>query len=60
MDLSAYKGLPSFGASDSHDPSDVGVCATEFSGRVTDLESFVREVQAGRFRAVRMREAKRA
>ncbi len=58
LDLSEYKGLPSFAASDAHDPKDVGACATEFSRHITDVESFVQKVQAGRFKAVKMREKK--
>jgi len=59
-DLSGYKGLPSFGASDSHDSKDVGACATDFSRRITDLESFVAEVKAGRFKPALLRAAKPA
>ena len=46
--------LPSFGGSDTHDPHDMGVCATDFERPISGLGDFIAEVKAGRFRAVRM------
>ena len=53
--LCAFTGLPSFGGSDTHDPDDMGVCATEFERPVSGLGDFIAEVKAGRFRAARLR-----
>ena len=53
--LCAFTGLPSFGGSDTHDPDDMGVCATEFERPVSGLGDFIAEVKSGRFRAARLR-----
>ena len=48
-------GMPATAGSDSHDVADIGACATDFSRRITDLESLIVELRAGRFRAVDLR-----
>lgn len=53
--VAQHLDMPGTGASDSHDPEDVGTCATEFSRPVRSLEDLVRELKAGRFRPVRLR-----
>ncbi|MEE9286106.1 MAG: PHP domain-containing protein [Dehalococcoidia bacterium] len=42
--------LPAVAASDAHQASDVGRCATEFQHAVADLSDLVRELKAGRCR----------
>ena len=42
-------------ASDSHELSDVGTCATEFSRGISTVEELVAELTAGRFEPVVMR-----
>ncbi len=46
--------MPTAANSDSHALHDIGKCATEFLRPVTDLESLIEELNAGRFRAVRL------
>ncbi len=41
-------GLPAVAASDAHQRSDVGRCATEFQRDVADVADLVRELKAGR------------
>jgi len=48
-------GLPGTGASDAHQPDDVGRAATEFAREITSLEGLIEELNAGRFRAVNLR-----
>ncbi len=43
-------GLPAVAASDAHQPSDVGRCATELQPTVTDVAGLIRELKAGRCR----------
>ncbi len=42
-------GLPAVAASDAHQRSDVGRCATEFQRDIADVPDLVRELRAGRF-----------
>jgi predicted metal-dependent phosphoesterase TrpH len=49
-------GMPGTGGSDAHQPAQVGRCATRFERPVRDLASLVRELKAGRFQAVQLRE----
>jgi predicted metal-dependent phosphoesterase TrpH len=46
--------LPAAAGSDSHDPKDIGRCATEFLRPVAGLDDLIEELKAGRFRAVRL------
>ncbi len=46
--------LPGIGGSDAHSVREVGICATEFSGSVTDEASFVAALRAGEYRARRV------
>ncbi len=45
-------GLPAVAASDAHQRSDVGRCATEFETRIDGLEGLIVALRAGRFRPV--------
>ncbi len=42
-------GLPAVAASDAHQRSDVGRCATAFQRDIADVSDLVRELEAGRF-----------
>ena len=53
-------GLPRVAASDSHEPDDIGVCATDLSRRVTTVDELIAELKAGRFEPVAMRPAGRS
>jgi predicted metal-dependent phosphoesterase TrpH len=46
--------LPGIGGSDAHSAREVGVCATEFGDEVTDEDSFLEALRAGRYRARRV------
>jgi predicted metal-dependent phosphoesterase TrpH len=50
--LCDFMNKPGTAGTDSHQTSDIGRCATEFSRRITDLEDLVEELRTGRFRAV--------
>lgn len=50
-------GLPATAGSDSHEPTDVGRCATEFEGRIGGLDELIVELRAGRCKPVVLREA---
>lgn len=52
--LAAAVTLPRVAGSDSHQLSDIGSCATEFSRRIGGLEDLIAELQAGRVRPVRL------
>ena len=52
-------GLPAVAASDAHQSSDVGRCATEFQRDVADVSDLVRELKAGRFQP-RLRASRQA
>ncbi len=52
-------GLPAVAASDAHQRSDVGRCATEFQRDIADVADLVRELKAGRFQP-RLRASRRA
>ncbi len=41
-------------SSDAHEVADIGRCATEFLAAIESLEDLIRELKAGRFRAVRL------
>jgi predicted metal-dependent phosphoesterase TrpH len=51
--------LPKVAASDSHELTDVGTCATEFSRQISTAEDLVRELAAGRFQPVVMHSGER-
>ncbi len=53
--MAAAFRLPGIGGSDAHAAAVVGTCATEFSGTVRSIEDLVRELRAGRYRAVSLR-----
>ncbi len=48
QELCERLGLPAVAASDAHQPSDVGRCATELQGSVADVAGLIRELKAGR------------
>ena len=52
LELAERSGLPQSGASDAHDPKDVGTYATEFERRIDGLDDLVDELRAGRYRPV--------
>ena len=47
--------LPGIGGSDAHSAREVGACATEFESPVGSMEDLLRELRAGRYRAVSLR-----
>ena len=49
-DLAARLGMPATAGSDAHDPTDVGVCATDFDGRITGLRDLIDALHGGRYR----------
>ena len=49
-------GLPGVANSDAHKLADVGRRATEFSGGIRTVDDLVRELKAGRFQPVQLRE----
>jgi predicted metal-dependent phosphoesterase TrpH len=53
--LAARHGYRTFGGSDSHLVSFVGLCATEFEAEIRDVEDLVRELRGGRYRPVDFR-----
>jgi len=55
LDLCHSLGMRATGASDAHEPGDVGACATEVLAPVGDLDDLIRELKAGRFRPVDLR-----
>jgi len=46
--------LPGIGGSDSHSVREVGVCATDFSIRITDEATFIAALKSGDYRARRV------
>lgn len=50
--------LPGIGGSDAHSAREVGVCATEFEDDVADEDGFLRALRSGRYRAVRVPQAR--
>jgi predicted metal-dependent phosphoesterase TrpH len=57
QELAERLALPRVAASDSHEPKDIGVCATDFSRAVTTVEDLIAELKAGRFEPVVMHSA---
>jgi 3',5'-nucleoside bisphosphate phosphatase len=53
--LAEGHGYRTFGGSDSHLVSFVGVCATEFEARIASMDDLVRELKHGRYRPVDFR-----
>ena len=53
--LAASYRLPGIGGSDAHSVREVGTCATEFQNTVRSTEDLLRELRAGRYRAVSLR-----
>jgi hypothetical protein len=53
--MAAAFRLPGIGGSDAHATTEVGTCATEFSETVRSMEDLLRELRAGRYRAVSLR-----
>jgi predicted metal-dependent phosphoesterase TrpH len=53
-------GYKSFGGSDAHLVSLIGICATEFDAEIRSIEDLVRELQHGQYRPVDFRERLRA
>lgn len=56
LELCGRLGLPAAAGSDAHSREDVGACATEFDARISGLADLIRELKAGRFRPVVLRE----
>ncbi len=48
--VAARRGMPATAGSDAHDPTDVGVCATDFDGRITGLRDLIDALHGGRYR----------
>jgi predicted metal-dependent phosphoesterase TrpH len=46
--------LPGIGGSDAHSVREIGVCATEFSDRISDEASFLSALRSGAYRARRV------
>lgn len=59
-ELSDRLTLPRVAASDSHEPKDIGVCATDFSRNLTSVEELIAELHAGRFEPAVMRSSERS
>jgi predicted metal-dependent phosphoesterase TrpH len=55
-DLMQTHGYAGYGGSDAHLVSFVGICATEFDADVRTIDDLVRELRAGRCRAVDFRQ----
>jgi predicted metal-dependent phosphoesterase TrpH len=53
--LAASFRLPGIGGSDAHSAREVGACATEFESPVRSMDDLLRELRAGRYRAVSLR-----
>jgi hypothetical protein len=53
-------GYKSFGGSDAHLVSLIGICATEFDTEIRSIEDLVRELRHGQYRPVDFRERLRA
>jgi predicted metal-dependent phosphoesterase TrpH len=58
--LIAAHGYKSFGGSDAHLVSLIGICATEFDGEIRSTEDLVHELRFGSYRPVDFRERLRA
>jgi predicted metal-dependent phosphoesterase TrpH len=54
-ELARRFGYRTYGGSDSHLVSFVGVCATEFEGHIATVDDLVRELKGGRYRPVDFR-----
>jgi len=54
-ELARRHGYRTFGGSDSHLVSFVGICATEFEAEIRTTEDLVRELKGGRYRPVDFR-----
>lgn len=52
--------LPRVAASDSHEPKDIGVCATGFSRDISSVEDLIAELKGGRFEPVVMNPGERS
>ena len=59
-ELARRHGYRTFGGSDSHLVSFVGVCATEFDGEIRTVDDLVRELKGGRYRPVDFRPGRAA
>lgn len=60
QELCERLGLPRIAASDSHEPKDVGVCATDFSSNVSSVEELIAELKSGRFEPTVMHSSERS
>jgi len=54
-ELARRYGYRTFGGSDSHLVSFVGICATEFEGEIRNIDDLVRELKGGTYRPVDFR-----
>ena len=55
-DLRQLMSLPGCAGSDAHDKKDIARCATEFDAEIRSVAGLIRELKAGRFRAVDLRQ----
>lgn len=55
LEICRQAALPATAGSDSHQLSDVGVCATEFEREITGLADLIAELKAGRCKAAVLR-----
>jgi len=53
--LGEMLGRPATAGSDAHRAADIGVCATEFLGRIEGLDDLIEALRAGRCRAASLR-----
>jgi hypothetical protein len=60
QDLIIEHGYKSFGGSDAHLVSLIGICATEFDADIRSIDDLVHELQHGRYRAVDFRDRLRS
>ncbi len=60
QELVQRHGYATYGGSDSHLVSFVGICATEFDAEIRTIEDLVRELRGGRYRPVDFRPRPRA
>ncbi len=57
-DVCRRRGLPAIGASDTHEPAEIGRCATEFDDRIAGLEELIAALKSGRYRPVDLRDGR--
>ncbi len=55
LDVMEHLGMKGLAASDAHDLTDVGACATHFDRRIRNVAELIEELKAGRFHPARFR-----